>query len=166
VKNFLHRRLVEPLRRQLTQGVSPGRLAAALALGLVVGLFPVLGTTTLLCGAAAVALRLNQPAVQVANYVAYPLQLALYIPFFQAGAWLFGAPPVPFTLDQVRAELAADLTGTVARYAVANLRAAGAWAVVAPLVAAALYPALRAVLRRLPLPGHGAAPSPAPERTR
>jgi uncharacterized protein (DUF2062 family) len=159
--DFLKRRLVEPLRRQLTQGVSPARLAAALALGLVVGTFPVLGATTLLCGAAALALRLNQPAVQVANYAAYPLQLALFIPFFQAGAWLFGAPPVGYTLSQVQGELTADLSGTVARYAAANLRAVGAWAVVAPVVAAALYPVLKALLTRLPLPRDEARPAAA-----
>jgi uncharacterized protein (DUF2062 family) len=109
-------KIVEPLRTQLTQGVSPSRLAAALALGAVLGVFPVLGTTTLLSALAAATLRLNQPAIQVSNYVAYPLQLALYLPFFRAGAALFGGPPVTFTLSQVQAELAADVGGTVVRY--------------------------------------------------
>jgi len=150
--SFLRRRIVEPIRAQLLQGVSPGRLALALALGLVVGTFPVLGTTTLLCAATAVALRLNQPAIQVANYLAYPLQLLLFIPFFQAGAALFGLPPVPFTLPQLQAELAADVGGTMLRYLTANLRAAAAWAVLAPVATLLLHLALRALLSRLPLP--------------
>ena len=91
-------RVLEPLKAQLTQGVSPVRLAVALALGLTLGTFPVLGTTTALCALAALGLRLNQPAIQVANYLAYPLQLAAYLPLFAAGAALFGAPPVTFTL--------------------------------------------------------------------
>lgn len=149
---FLRRRILEPLKAQLTQGVSPGRLALALALGGVLGVLPVLGVTTVVCAVAAAALRLNQPAIQVANYVAYPLQLLLYLPFFQAGARLFGVPPVGFTLEQLRAELAADLLGTVVRYAAANLRAVTAWALVAPLAAGLLFAGLRTLLARLPRP--------------
>ena len=149
---FLRRKVLDPLTAQLTQGVSPDRLALALALGGVVGVVPVLGTTTLLCAAVAAALRLNQPAIQVANYLAYPLQLALFIPFFQAGAWLFGQPPVPFTLGQLQAELSADVLGTIARYLVHDLRAVAAWALAALPAAGLLFLLLRALLRRLPLP--------------
>jgi hypothetical protein len=46
----------------------------------------------------------------------------------------------------------------VVRYWDANLRAVGAWALAAPVAAAALFLVLRAILRRLPLP---IAPSPA-----
>jgi uncharacterized protein (DUF2062 family) len=159
VRAFLRRRLKDPLVRQLTQGVTPSALALALALGIVLGALPLLGTTTILCAAAAAALRLNQPAIQVANYAAYPLQLALYLPFFQAGAWLFGEPPVSFTLGQVRAQLATDLGGTVRFYAAANLRAVAAWALVALPAALVLHLALRPLLARVRLP---AAPAPPP----
>jgi uncharacterized protein (DUF2062 family) len=148
VNAFLRRRVVEPLERQLTQGVSPGALALALSLGVVLGSLPVLGTTTALCALAAVALKLNQPAIQVANYAAYPLQLALYVPFFRAGAWLFGEPPVSFTIGEVRARLEADLAGTIQAYGGANARAVAAWALVAVPAALALHVALRPVLAR------------------
>jgi uncharacterized protein (DUF2062 family) len=151
MKAFLRRRLLDPLRDQLTQGVTPGRLALALSLGLVLGIFPVLGTTTLLCGLAALALRLNQPAAQVANYLAYPLQLGLLVPFFQAGARLFGLPPVTLTAETLRAEMAADLGGTAVRYLGVTARAVAAWALLAPPLAALLFIGLRALLRRLPL---------------
>jgi uncharacterized protein (DUF2062 family) len=143
-------RFVAPLRAQLTQGVTPARLAAALALGAVIGVVPVLFVTTLVTAVLGAALKLNQPAIQVANYAASPVQLALFIPFFQAGAALFGAPPVTFTVDQVKAELAADAGGTVLRYLGANLRAVGAWALVAPIAYGLLFLAFRALLRRLP----------------
>ena len=153
---FVQRTIVQPLKAQLTQGVSPGRLALALTLGAVIGVLPILGATTLLSVAAAAALRLNQPAVQVANHATYPLQLVLLLPFFQAGALLFGAPPVSFTLSQLQAELGADLGGTVARYLEANLRAVAVWALVAPPLALALHHLLRAALGRLPLPSPAA----------
>jgi len=155
MRAFLRRRLVDPLLAQLTQGVSPEKLTLTLALGVGLGTFPVLGTTTLLCAAAGVLLRLNQPAIQVANYFAYPLQLALFLPFFQLGAWLFGEPALPLSLDQIRAELSADTLGTVVRYAGANLRATVAWLLVAPPAMLLVRLAARPLLARLPLPPDG-----------
>jgi uncharacterized protein (DUF2062 family) len=148
VRAALRRKLIDPLKAQLTQGVTPSRLALALSLGIVLGLVPILGITTLLCGVVAAVLRLNQPAMQVANYAAYPVQLALFVPFFHAGARLFGLPPMEFTVKQLRAELHDDRWGTLAHYAGANVRAVMAWAVIAPVVAFVLFFALRLVLRR------------------
>lgn len=151
MRQFLRDRILLPLQAQLTQGISPSRLALALSLGIVVGVIPVLGVTTALCALLAVALRLNQPAIQLANYLAYPLQLLLFIPAFQAGAWLFGRPPVAFGLEQLQGELTADALGTIGRYLVDNLRALVAWGVLAPLLGAVLYLLLRAALSRLAL---------------
>ena len=160
--NWWKSRIVAPLRAQLTQGVTPTRLAVALALGAVIGVVPVLFVTTVLTALLAAVLRLNQPAIQVANYAASPVQLALFIPFFQAGAALFGAAPVTFTVDQVQAELSADAAGTVARYLEANLRAVGVWALLAPLVFGALFLTFRALLTRLPRGGEAPASGPRP----
>ncbi|MBI2376116.1 MAG: DUF2062 domain-containing protein [Deltaproteobacteria bacterium] len=149
VRAFFHRRVAEPLRAQLRQGVSARDLALALALGVALGVFPVLGTTTALCAIAGISLRLNQPAIQVANYLASPLQLLLFIPFFQAGAALFGLPPVPFTFDEIQTEMRSDFGATAARYLGANARAVVAWAVFTPVAALGLYGVLRASLRRM-----------------
>lgn len=79
----------------LRQGISPRRLALTLAMGFAIGCIPVVGIPTVLCGALALALRLNLPAMQVANYAAMPLQLALIVPFVRIGARLHpsGAHP-------------------------------------------------------------------------
>lgn len=149
MRELVQRRIVEPLRQQLTQGVTPARLALALSLGAVIGVIPVLGATTLLCGLIAVVLRLNQPAVQVANFAAYPVQIALFIPFFHAGSWLFGRPAMELTVQQMRDELHADRWGTFAHYAGANARAVAVWALCAPFVSTLLFVILRPVLRRV-----------------
>ena len=148
MKQLLRRRILEPLKAQLTQGVTPGRLALALALGLVIGSVPILGVTAVFCAIVAYVFKLNQPAIQVANYAAYPLQLGLFIPFFHWGADLFGEPRVAFNLSQLEGELAADVSGTMGRYAFANLRAVTAWALVAPVAVGLLYVVLKGVLAR------------------
>ena len=46
---FLRRRLVEPILELLRQGVTPEKIALSLAFGLGLGIFPVLGVSTMLC---------------------------------------------------------------------------------------------------------------------
>ena len=91
-------RSLERLKRKsavwLRQGVSPRRLALTLALGFAIGCVPVVGIPTLICAALAIALRLNLPAIQAANYAAMPLQLLLVFPFVRLGGWLFSVGPI------------------------------------------------------------------------
>jgi uncharacterized protein (DUF2062 family) len=77
----------------LRQGISPRRLALTIALGFAIGCIPVLGIPTVLCAGLALVLRLNQPAIQLANYAAMPLQLILIVPFIRLGKWMFGLSP-------------------------------------------------------------------------
>jgi hypothetical protein len=77
----------------LQQGISPRRLAFALALGFAVGCIPVVGVPTLVCVGLALTLRLNLPAIQAANYLAMPLQLLLIVPFVRLGGWLITSSP-------------------------------------------------------------------------
>jgi len=160
VKQTLRRRVVEPVKQQLWQGVTPRKLALSLALGVVISVMPLMGITTLVALALSVLLRLNPVAVVAANYAAYPAQILLFIPFFQAGAWITGGPPVPFSLDQIRAELALGVWPTVVRYADANVRAMVAWLLFAPLVTWILFALFRRLLARLPTPR--VEPPPAP----
>jgi uncharacterized protein (DUF2062 family) len=151
LRELLRRRIAEPVFSQLRQGITPSKLAFSMALGVTLSAMPVLGVTTLLSVALAAALRLNQPAILAANYLSTPLQILLFVPFFRAGAWLFGAPPVSFSFEQVRAEFALGAWATVARYGDASLRAVFAWALVAPVLTAILYGVLRPILQRLPI---------------
>ena len=79
------------IRSMLKEGMSLKKMTLCIALGITLGIFPVLGMTTLLCALAAFALRLNMPAIQLVNYMVYPMQLVLLAPFYGAGSWLFGS---------------------------------------------------------------------------
>jgi uncharacterized protein (DUF2062 family) len=160
-REVLQRRVLGPVVRELRQGVTPGKLALSLAIGAVVSVMPVLGVTTFFALAISAMLRLNPVAVVAANYAAYPLQILLFIPFFEAGAWMTRGPPVPFSFEQIRAELALGIWPTVVKYAEANARAMVAWVAMAPLLTWFLYVTLRPVLARLPIPS-GEAPDGPP----
>src|SRR6185312_970638 len=74
---WARRKLIEPIIELLRQGVTPDKIALSLAFGLGLGIFPVLGVSTVLCTVAAIAFRLNLPAIQLVNYLASPVQLLL-----------------------------------------------------------------------------------------
>ena len=76
--------------RASVEELSPERVALLLSVGLVLGLFPIVGCPTVLCLLAAFALRLNLAALQLLNNVSSPFQLALLLPLARAGAWLWG----------------------------------------------------------------------------
>ena len=107
--SFWQRRVVALIVAQLRQGITPEKIALTIALGLVLGLFPIIGATTLLCSLAALLLRLNQPVIQLVNYLTFPLQLGLIIPVYRAGERLFFQTPVPLSFPLIQARFQADL---------------------------------------------------------
>ena len=98
---FRNIQLKKVIAQALYQGLSPRRLALTCAFGVVLGIFPVFGLTTLLCFAAAFLFRLNIPIIQLVNYVIAPLQLILIVPFIKLGSYLFRLDPFPYSSDQL-----------------------------------------------------------------
>jgi uncharacterized protein (DUF2062 family) len=146
-------RVVQPFINLLRQGITPEKVALTIAVGLALGVTPVIGSTTLLCTAAAIVLRLNLPAIQLVNGLAYPLQLALIIPFLRGGAWLFGDREVPgLTVGRIFALIRGDLWHAIALLWTATMHALAAWLLIAGIGAAVVYtatlPALKKVWRR------------------
>lgn len=148
VRSFWRRRIVGPVLAQLRQGITPEKIALTAALGAAIAVFPILGSTTLLCGLAAWALGLNQPIIQLVNYLCYPLQFVLLLPFYRAGEW-FGAPHVALSIPQLIGRFKAGPMEFIAEFALVALGGVVAWMVVAPLAIAALYFGLRPALCRL-----------------
>lgn len=89
----------------LRSGMAPGQLAFTLALGFAIGCIPLLGITTPICAVVALALRLNMPVIQAANWVAMPVQVALLIPFLRLGQWLFPGQRASFNAAQLLSQI-------------------------------------------------------------
>jgi uncharacterized protein (DUF2062 family) len=143
---FWRRRVVDVIVGQLKQGITPDKIALTIALGALLAIFPILGSTTLLCAIAAAGLRLNQPVIQLVNYLLYPLQIALLIPFYRAGEW-FGAPHLSLSIPQLAERFAAGPLRFIVDFGTIALGGIAAWMVVAPLAIAAIYFGLRLPLR-------------------
>ena len=143
------RRRVEPLVLMLRYGSTPEKVAISVALGVAFGLFPILGTSTLLCFAAAMLFRLSHPAIQLANHMMYPFQLPLILVYVRLGESLVNSPRVPFDPRVLATTLRADPTAFMARFGLTAGHAVLGWAVAAPFLIVALYAAALPLMRRL-----------------
>ena len=158
--NWLKRRLWEPLLGLLRAGISPDRLALCVAIGVVVGNIPILGTSTVLCTVIALLFRLNLPAMQLVQAAMAPTQLLLIIPYVRLGEWILQVPPQPLSIKAGMALMAAGIGNAVVTLWDAILHAGLAFLIVGPLATYALYRILRPVFA-LAAARTGTAASPA-----
>jgi uncharacterized protein (DUF2062 family) len=145
---YFRKRLKEPVMALLGKGISPEKLALSLGLGITLGIFPILGTTSILCLIFALAFRLNVPAIMAANWAVYPLQIAFLAPFFVAGRHLFGSVVI---LDGAHRLAPLSTTGLIhgaGLLAQGSLHAVLAWCAAAPFCLLILTLSLLPVLRK------------------
>lgn len=147
--DFLQQRILSPVRRLFVQGMTPRKIALTLALGVVLGVFPVMGATSLLCAAAAIILGLNLPAIQAVNYFMYPVQLLLILPFIRLGEALFRANQNTLTLAQMIALTTHGFVPAMRVLGVLAAQAIAAWVLLAPLAIGILYAVSLFIVERI-----------------
>ena len=114
--------------------LSPDSLAIILAVGLVLGTFPVCGCPTVLCLLAVLLFRINAPALHLVNQLVSPLQLALLIPLAKLGERIL---PSPDTASH----------NLLSRFAELTLQAIAGWFCLAVPLGILLYLVLSCIVR-------------------
>ncbi len=145
----IHRKLIQPFIDLLKQGVTPEKIALTIALGISLGVIPIIGSTTMLCTLAAVTLRLNLPAILLINGVVYPLQLMLVVPFLRAGAWFFRVDGPKISIGEIFHLIRTDVWHAITTLWVATMHALVIWLIAGCVASGIVYLILAALLRRL-----------------
>ena len=146
---MIRRKLSNLIKNIFVQGVSPRKLALTISLGIFIGTVPILWGSTLICAVLAVSLRLNQPSIQAANYLVYPMQLALIVPFYRFGAGIFPWGP-SLSLDIFSKGFKKEWMGNIIPIVAATLKALAAWFFIASPLAVLLYFLLWIIFARIP----------------
>ena len=115
--------------------LSPEDVALLLAVGLVLGIFPMCGIPTILCILASLVLRVNFPALQIVNQLSWPLQIAMLVPLALLGSRII-APSNEFA------------TTIAGRLGTAALQAVAGWFCLCIPLGLVLYFSLLCILRR------------------
>jgi uncharacterized protein (DUF2062 family) len=150
-RTFWQRRVRDPIVAQLTQGITPEKIALTVAIGSCVALFPILGTTTLLCFLVAILLRLNQPIIQLINQALWPVHFPAIFACVKLGEVVLGATHVRFNLKQMHQQFWNSPAAFFHEFGATALHAIVGWAIVAPVYITAVYvitlPIVRTVTR-------------------
>ena len=134
-------------------GTSPQKLAWSIAVGLVIGINPILGSTTILCLVVAFLFRLNIPASQLGNHIVYPLQFLFLLPFLHLGTRVFHTEPLTLSANALLKDARRHPVELAHRLWMWEWHAFLLWialaAVLTPLLALALTPVLKRLLSRI-----------------
>ncbi len=122
--------LVSKAKESLQRGLGKQKLASGIAIGLVGGIFPVLGTTTVLCLALTFLFRTNHAIVQLVNWLVYPLQIIFYIPLIKLGTGIFSGPDFELNISQIKEAFQSGFFDGLGIIGTAHLYGILAWAVV------------------------------------
>jgi uncharacterized protein (DUF2062 family) len=149
------RHVIDPIAAQLTQGITPEKIALTMAVGSALALFPIFGTTTLLCLLAGIMLKLNQAIIQLVNVLCATIHFPLIVCLFRLGHVMFGVPYTHIGMGMMHHMLDTfweDPAKFFERFGVDALHAIAAWFVILPFWLIIVYmlalPVVREVLRR------------------
>jgi uncharacterized protein (DUF2062 family) len=146
---FWRRRVLQPIRAQLTQGVSPDQIAATLAVGTACSVFPIFGVTSLVNLGVGISLRMNQPILQTLNQLLGPVQVALILVYVRIGEVIWRSAEHQLTVAQMMREFRErSLWDFLQQFSWAGVHALTAWIVTSPVLVGALYFSVRPAIRR------------------
>lgn len=163
-RTLWQRRVLDPVVAQITQGITPEKIALTIAVGSVLANFPIIGTTSILCFLVGVALKLNQPIIQMVNYICYPLHFWMIYTFVRAGEWLFNAPRHPFRLKDMAQAFWESPGKFLHQFGMTGFHAVVVWAIVAPFWVAIVYYISLPILREIVRVRHAAAAKEAADK--
>jgi hypothetical protein len=145
------RKLLPVAGELLSGGESASRTAWTFALGFAIGMFPLLGVTTIVCALLGKVLRLRQAAIQFGNYAALPLQIVLLIPFLRLGERITGAERFVFDPPALLKGFPHIPESTARAVVMAQWHMIAGWAIVAPLAFVLAGLIAQLLLRRRPV---------------
>jgi uncharacterized protein (DUF2062 family) len=131
----------------LAQNLTPERLAMSIVVGIIGGLFPIPGVTTLVVMLLAAGISVNLPAATLLNVLLTPVELAMVPVFLYLGEFVIGMDHISLAPSTIMQALKEDLWQGLAQYGGAMGYAVLGWACWAPPFGAMTYFVLVPILR-------------------
>ena len=151
-KSRFRRWIVSPILEQLKRGITPEKLSCTIALGITLGIFPIMGSTSLICFFFGWLLKLNQAILHIFRSLSYPLHLALILVFIRLGQQLNGAPLIRLSIPELMTQFKDSPAQFGRDFVMAALHGIEAWAIAAiiliPLIRMVSLPLLKKLIRK------------------
>ncbi len=149
IRSFRFFVYLNQIKERISGDVSPRQTALSVTFGFYLGLFPVVGLTTVLCLVVAFFLRLNHLIIQSINGVLFPFQLILMYPFFKIGEIAFLHENEVFQVVIIKNLFSYQGWGTFLHLWKSIMAAIGIWAIFFIATAFAFYNVILKIIKSL-----------------
>lgn len=137
-----------PFRLVPKDGLSPEKLAFSITIGIISGIFPVLGMTTVLSLVLAMIFRQNLFVVQSVQWILALAQIMLIIPFMQFGANLLHHSVVHINMAQINHAFQPGFLSGIKTVGIFHLYGIFTWLILSIPASAASYFGLLFIFQR------------------
>jgi len=148
LKQIFKNKVTSPLLYHLRKGMSVEKMSLTLALGICLGIIPILGVSTWILVILALIFKLNIPAIQLVNYTISIFKYILFVPFLKLGQKIFFPNESSIKLNHILADYQADFFGTMKTFWHMNLGAVIIWALIAIPLGLLIYYKSQPLLKR------------------
>lgn len=140
IADSVKHKILIPFRLVPKDGLSPENLAFSITLGIISGIFPVVGMTTLLSIALTMLFRQNLLIVQSVQWILALVQIMLIIPFMQFGAYILNIHALHISMAQINHAFQPGFLSGIKTVGIFHLYAILTWLIlVIPASAASYY---------------------------
>lgn len=124
-------KVVIPVSNIRKEGISSEALALSISIGIIGGAFPLIGFASYICLFLTLAFKQNIIIVQAVNWLSYPIQIILLIPFMKLGNTILGSSDMTITIHQIIVAFQSGMMHGVKLIGIFSLYGVIAWAVIA-----------------------------------
>ena len=144
----LKNKILIPFRLIPKEGLTAESLAFSVTIGIIAGIFPVIGTTTIISILLTLIFRQNILIVQSVQWLLGLAQIILIIPFMKFGAFILNQNAIPINIHQINLAFQPGFLYGIRTIGVFHLYAILTWIILAIPASAISYFAFRTLFKR------------------
>lgn len=141
-------RFLIPFQLLPADGLTPEKFAFSVTLGIVSGIFPVIGATTVLSILLTLLFRQNLLVVQSVQWILALLQILLIIPFMQLGASILAQHDIHLSISQIKIAFQPGIIAGIKSVGLFHLYGILSWAILSIPISAVSYFTFLAIFKR------------------
>ena len=123
----------------LKQGLSPKELSQSIIVSGLISTIPILGVSTFMITAVSLKLKLNFPVMISLNYLMWPIQIFLIIPFIRVGEFIFSVPRNHHKVEEIISSFQNSFFQTLSQLSFELLCGLGGWVLTAVPISVGIY---------------------------
>ena len=121
------------------QGLTPIQLSQSIIVSGLISTIPILGVSTFLITTVSLKRKLNLPIMLSINYLMWPVQILLIIPFIRLGEFIFSIPSTNHSVEEIVHSFQAGFFQTLTNLSFELLCGLGGWFLTAVPIAVGIY---------------------------